>query len=46
MIADISAWASAAPAAFMLGVLVGLALASRYRIVSVKQRPNDEEGSE
>lgn len=47
ILAALTDLAIAAPAAFMFGVLVGLALASRYRIVPSKPLPkakaNDED---
>ena len=40
--AAVSDWVVAAPVAFALGVLVGLGLASRYRIVRNPQ-PKDQD---
>jgi len=36
MFAALPDWIAAAPVAFLLGVLVGLGLASRYRIVRLR----------
>jgi hypothetical protein len=37
-LATVSTLVAAAPVSFVLGVIVGLGLASRYRIVRVKQK--------
>lgn len=39
MLATLSDWFTTAPLSFIVGVIVGLALASRFRIVKAK-RPN------
>lgn len=43
MFAAIDDWITAAPVAFGIGVVVGLALASRYRIVRTRDQDKTED---
>jgi hypothetical protein len=43
MIAALPDWVQTAPWAFLVGVIVGLGLASRYRIVRVREQQRDQD---